>query len=96
MVALTACGSFPGSSAYENGVKPHEPLPSTLQRGLWTHTRNALPYFNSVTNGWIDYSHNLVLVQLFSHALVASEFGHISALEEIKKDIKRIKKDGVK
>ncbi len=34
--------------------------------------------------------------QILAHALVASEFGHISALEEIKKDIKRIKKDGVK
>ena len=37
----------------------------TLQRGLWTNTKNGLAYFDSVTNGWIDYSHNHVLVQLF-------------------------------
>jgi hypothetical protein len=24
---------------------------NALQRGLWTHTKNALPYFDSVTNG---------------------------------------------
>ena len=48
---------------------------NALQRGLWTHTKNALKYFDSVTNGWIDYSHNLVLVKLFSHALVSSVAG---------------------
>jgi hypothetical protein len=64
---------------------------NALQRGLWTNTKNALPFFNSVTNGWIDYSHNLVLVKLFSHALVASEKGHEIALENIKKDIASIK-----
>jgi hypothetical protein len=87
---------FDAANNYICEVRYGDAAANALQRGLWTHTRNALPYFNSVTNGWIDYSHNLVLVQLFSHALVASEFGHISALEEIKKDIKRIKKDGVK
>lgn len=65
---------------------------NALQRGLWTNTKNALPYFSSVTNGWVDYSHNLVLVKLFSHALVSSAEGHESALEEIRKDISRIKK----
>lgn len=65
---------------------------NALQRGLWTHTRNALRHFNSLTNGWIDYSHNLVLVKLFSHALVCSSEGHTAALEEIKKDIERLKK----
>ena len=34
---------------------------NALQRGLWTHTKNALKFFDSVTSGWIDYSHNLVL-----------------------------------
>jgi hypothetical protein len=64
---------------------------NALQRGLWTHTRNALRHFDSVTQGWIKYSHNHVLVHLFSHALVASGEGHEAALTEIKKDIKRLK-----
>ncbi|MCW5725864.1 hypothetical protein [Parvibaculum sp.] len=65
---------------------------NALQRGLWTHTRNALKHFDSVTGGWVDYSHNLVLVKLFSHALVSSSAGHESALIEVKKDIDRLKK----
>lgn len=64
---------------------------NALQRGLWTHTKNGRNYFDSITNGWIDYSHNLVLVKLFSHALVSSEAGHKSALEEVKKDILKLK-----
>lgn len=35
---------------------------NALRRGLWTHTKNALNYFDSLTYGWIDYSHNLALV----------------------------------
>src|SRR3989338_8900494 len=35
---------------------------NALQRGLWTHTKNAVSYFDSLTNGWIDYSHNHTLV----------------------------------
>jgi hypothetical protein len=64
---------------------------NALQRGLWTNTKNGLNYFDSVTNGWIDYSHNKILVQLFSHALVSSSAGHESALEKIKEDIIRLK-----
>ena len=56
---------------------------NALQRGLWTHTRNGLKYFDSVTNGWINYSHNLVLIKLFSHALVSSSAGHALALEKL-------------
>lgn len=65
---------------------------NALQRGLWTHTKNALKYFESITNGWIDYSHNKILVQLFSHALVSSSDGHRHALEKIKEDIECLKK----
>jgi len=65
---------------------------NALQRGLWTHTKKGLKYFDSVTNGWIDYSHNLVLVKLFSHALVSTGAGHSAALEVIKEDIARLKK----
>ena len=64
---------------------------NALQRGLWTHTKNGLQYFESVTGGWIDYSHNHVLVQLFSHALVSSENGHESALAKIREDIAHLK-----
>lgn len=35
---------------------------NALQRGLWTHTKNGRKYFDSITDGWIDYSHNLILV----------------------------------
>jgi hypothetical protein len=65
---------------------------NALQRGLWTHTKNGLKYFDSITNGWIDYSHNLILVKLFSHALISSVAGHTLALEKIKEDIVFLKK----
>lgn len=65
---------------------------NALQRGLWTHTKNGLGYFESITGGWIDYSHNPLLVKLFSHALVSSLAGHTAALEEIKKDIARLQR----
>ena len=64
---------------------------NALQRGLWTHTRNGLPYFESITGGWIDYSHNYVLVELFSQALVSSDVGHASALEKVQEDIALLK-----
>ena len=65
---------------------------NALQRGLWTHTKNGKKFFNSITNGWIDYSHNQLLVSLFSHALVSSKIGHTAALNEIKKNIQKMKK----
>lgn len=65
---------------------------NALQRGLWTHTKNGIKFFDSITNGWIDYSHNLILVKLFSHALVSSDAGHALALEKVKEDIARLKK----
>jgi hypothetical protein len=65
---------------------------NALQRGLWTHTKNATDYFTSVTDGWIDYSHNLVLVTMFSHAFLSTEDGHAKALELLKVDIAAQKK----
>jgi hypothetical protein len=65
---------------------------NALQRGLWTHTKNALPFFDSVTNGWIDYSHNMTLVDLFSKALVATEDGHKEAVSVLEANIEKIKK----
>lgn len=64
---------------------------NALQRGLWTHTKNAISYFDSLTNGWIDYSHNHALVKLFSLALNSSEQGHALANEILQKDIDRLK-----
>lgn len=60
---------------------------NALQRGLWTHTKNALKYFDSVTDGWIEYKHNTVLVKLFSHALISTHKGHSEALDLLIKDI---------
>ena len=64
---------------------------NALQRGLWTHTKNGLKYFDSVTAGWIDYSHNHVLVKLFSHALLSTSKGHEAALLKLKEDIEEQK-----
>lgn len=64
---------------------------NALQRGLWTNTKHALHYFDSLTNGWIDYSHNHALVKLFSLALNSSELGHKLANDILQKDIDRLK-----
>lgn len=64
---------------------------NALQRGLWTHTKNAISYFDTLTNGWINYSHNHTLVKLFSLALNSSEYGHKLANEILQKDIDRLK-----
>lgn len=61
---------------------------NALQRGLWTNTKNAPGYFNSVTGGWIDYSDNFILVKLFSHALVSTAKGHEGALRILEADIR--------
>ena len=65
---------------------------NALQRGLWTNTKNAIPYFDSITNGWIDYSHNHTLVKLFSLALNSAEESHKEANIILQKDIDRLKK----
>lgn len=60
---------------------------NALQRGLWTNTKNATLYFESVTNGWIDYAHNHTLVRLFSLALNSTEESHKRANIILQKDI---------
>lgn len=60
---------------------------NALQRGLWTNTKHALKHFESITDGWIGYAHNPVLVKLFSHALLSTSTGHEKALEYLKADI---------
>jgi hypothetical protein len=64
---------------------------NALQRGLWTNTKNAISFFDSITNGWIDYSHNHTLVKLFSLALIATEQGHAVANDILQKDIDKLK-----
>lgn len=83
---------FDANSEYICEVRYGGATANALQRGLWTNTKNAASFFDSVTSGWIDYSHNHILVRLFSHALVSSDVGHSSALELIKNDIERLKK----
>lgn len=65
---------------------------NALQRGLWTNTKNASAYFDSITNGWIDYSHNHTLVRLFSLALNSTEASHKEANAILQKDIDKLKK----
>jgi len=61
---------------------------NALQRGLWVHTnKDENKYFDSLTDGWIDYAHNEILVALFSHALLATSKGHEAALVKLKEDI---------
>lgn len=78
---------YDGQGEYVCEVRYGSGTANALQRGLWTHTRNGLKYFESVTDGWISYQHNLVLVKLFSHALLSTPSGHEAALKELRSDI---------
>ena len=83
---------FDGDGEYICEVRYGDAAANALQRGLWTHTRLGLKYFESITGGWIDYAHSQVLIELFSHALVCSENGHGSALVAVKEDIALLKR----
>lgn len=78
---------FDSENKYICEVRYGDAAANALQRGLWTNTKNALPYFNSATNGWIDYSDNTLLVKLFSYALISTVHGHTEALEKLAHDI---------
>ena len=84
---------YDSESDYICEVRYGNATANALQRGLWTHTKNGSKFFDSITNGWIDYSHNKLLISLFSCALVSSEVGHKAALEEIRKDILNLKQN---
>lgn len=81
---------YNASGGYICEVRYGNASSNALQRGLWTHTKMGERYFDSLTSGWIDYSHNYVLVQLFSNALVSSKRGHKAALKKIQDDICRL------
>lgn len=76
-----------GRGRYICEVRYGDAAANALQRGFWTHTVNASTYFNSLTNGWISYSHNQTLVKLFKLALNATERGHSSVNVILQKDI---------
>jgi hypothetical protein len=84
---------YDAEGAYIYEVRYGSGTANALQRGLWTHTKNGLKYFDSVTAGWIDYSHNHVLVKLFSHALLSTSKGHEAALLKLKEDIEEQKQN---
>jgi hypothetical protein len=83
---------YDGEGDYVCEVRYGGGTANALQRGLWTNTKNGIKYFDSLTNGWIDYSHNRVLVQLFAHALIATSKGHEAALVKLKEDIEEQKR----
>ena len=83
---------YDDAGGYICEVRYGGPSANPLQRGLWTHAKRGLKYFDSLTSGWIDYSHNTILVNLFSHALISSSAGHSLALEKIKEDIEKLKR----
>lgn len=66
---------------------------NALQRGLWTHTKNASKYFDSVTNGWIEYSHNLEIVRLIARALISEAIGHTQSIAVLDENIKKLKNE---
>ncbi|MBQ8674787.1 MAG: hypothetical protein IJ528_00965 [Bacteroidaceae bacterium] len=86
-----------GDGKYICEVRYGNASANALQRGFWTHTQNAINYFDSLTNGWISYEHNLTLVQLFRLALNSTEHGHKSANAILQTDIDNlIKSDTTK
>ena len=82
-----------GEGKYICEVRYGDAAANALQRGFWTHTRNAADYFESLTNGWISYEHNLTLVQLFKLALNSTENGHKSANVILQTDIDNLKRN---
>ncbi|MCL1993862.1 MAG: hypothetical protein FWG66_13040 [Spirochaetes bacterium] len=78
---------FDSNKNYICEVRYGDAAANALQRGLWTNTKHATPYFNSATNGWIDYSDNAILVKLFSYALLCTAKGHQEALTFLARDI---------
>ena len=65
---------------------------NALQRGLWTNTKHAASYFDSLTDGWIDYAHNEVLVKLFRLALNSTRQAHKLVNKLLQEDIESLKK----
>ena len=60
---------YDGENDYVCEVRYGDAAANALQRGLWTHTRNGSNFFESITNGWIDFCPNEILVKRLSGAL---------------------------
>jgi hypothetical protein len=80
------------SNNYVCEVRYGDAKANALQRGFWTHTKNAYSHFDSITNGWLDYEDNRTLVELISLALVSTSDGHAKAKSLLLEDIERLKR----
>jgi hypothetical protein len=63
---------------------------NALQRGMWTNTKNAENFFETLT-GWITYNHNLDLVRLIALSLNSRAKSHRTANEILQSDINDFK-----
>ncbi len=83
---------YDNEDGYICEVRYGDATANALQRGLWTNTKSGSKYFDSLTEGWIDYSHNLTLVRLFSLALLSTSQGHEASLAMLQQDIEEQKR----
>jgi hypothetical protein len=58
---------------------------NALQRGVWTNTKRSINYFYSATDGWINYTHNLTLIDVIKYSLCADENFHKKIVKDIYK-----------
>lgn len=65
---------------------------NALQRGMWTNTKFALNYFDSLTNGWISFKHNYQLVELIKLALNTTESAHMGVNDILRIEIEKLKR----
>jgi hypothetical protein len=61
---------------------------NALQRGFWTNTKKSFNYFQSITNGWVNYEYNHELLNLLSKSLVLTENSHKLALTSLEENVK--------
>lgn len=64
---------------------------NALQRGLWTNTKKAKNYFESLTGGWINYKINLNLLKMIELALNSSESSHKEVNKMLQKNVNSLK-----
>ena len=86
------CLDADGNYVFE--VRYGDTKANALQRGFWTNTKRATRYFQSLTGGWISYSHNPILVKMLSQALLATSDSHEQAQALFQADIDK-QKSGV-
>ncbi len=57
---------------------------NALQRGVWTHTENAISHFTSISNGEIKYEIRKNLIELISLLMISTNDEIIKLLNDIK------------